>query len=105
MTGTDHSGAIIDYIRRNRVSSTEVADCLGKTGVVEGVRAINRGHFRVAPVKWVYTYEESNWTLHEQVADLEEGHVVVIDAFLLSRRRQISPAASSRTHDGRPERA
>ncbi len=28
---------IIDYIRKNRVSSTEVADALGKTGAVDGV--------------------------------------------------------------------
>ena len=45
---------IIDYIRRNRVCTTEVADCLGKTGVLENVMPINRGHFKVGNVKWVY---------------------------------------------------
>jgi len=75
----NHTDKIIDYIRRNRVSSTEVADCLGKSGAVEGVSPVTRGHFRVAPVTWVYGYDESNWPIHEQVQDIDEGTVVVVD--------------------------
>jgi 4-hydroxy-4-methyl-2-oxoglutarate aldolase len=59
------STAIIDYLRRNRVSSTEVADALGKSGAIDGVAAVNRGHYRVGPVHWVYAYDESNWPMHE----------------------------------------
>ncbi len=51
---------IIDYIRRNRVSTTEVADCLGKAGVLPNVMPINRGHFKVGNVKWVYAFDNSN---------------------------------------------
>lgn len=69
---------IVDYIRRNRVSTTEVSDCLGKTGVLEGVSAVNRGHFCVGKVKWVYAWEETNWPVHEQIQDVPEGSVVVI---------------------------
>ncbi len=72
---------IINYIKRNRVSTTEVADCLGKTGALENVMPINRGHFKVGNVKWVYAYEESNWSVHEQVIDTQEGDVVFIEAF------------------------
>ena len=32
---------IIDYIKRNQVSTTEVADCLGKTGALPNVLPIN----------------------------------------------------------------
>lgn len=71
---------IIDYIRRNRVSTTEVADCLGKTGVIENVLPINRGHFKVGSVKWVYAYKETNWDVHEQVISTQEGDIVFIDA-------------------------
>ncbi|TLM80554.1 MAG: RraA family protein [Actinobacteria bacterium] len=72
---------IIDYIRRNRVSTTEVADCLDKTGVIPGVHALNRGHFRVGPVHWAYADGESNWACHEGLRDVAEGAVVVVDAF------------------------
>lgn len=70
---------IIDYIKRNRVSSTEVADCLDKTGALPNVKAINRGHFRVGMVTWIYAFDESNWTIHEQTQELPEGRVLVID--------------------------
>lgn len=72
---------IIDYIRRNRVSSTEVADCLGKTGAIPDVRAITSGHFCVGPVHWIYTYEETNWPLHEQAEVVPENSVVLVEAF------------------------
>ena len=72
---------IIDFIRRNRVSTTEVADCLGKSGVLENVMPINRGHFKVGNIKWVCAHAESNWDVHEQVISTEENDVVFIEAF------------------------
>jgi 4-hydroxy-4-methyl-2-oxoglutarate aldolase len=71
----------VDYIRRNRVSTTEVADCLGKTGAIPDVTAVNRGHFRVGPVFWTYACEDSNWPVHEQIVDVQEGDVVIVEAF------------------------
>lgn len=72
---------IIDYIKRNRVSSTEVADCLDKSGAITGVSAVNFGHFRVGKVHWGYAFGESNWHIHEQIQDVEEGDVLVVDVF------------------------
>jgi len=73
--------AIIDYIKRNRVSSTEVADCLDKAGAVPGLTAVNRGHFRVGNVFWVYAYGGSNWDVHEQIRHVADGDVVFVEAF------------------------
>ena len=75
---------IIKKIKTNRISTTEIADCLGKTGVLPGAHAVNRGHFAVGKVKWVYAYGESNWSVHEQVRDTEPGDVVFIEAFSFS---------------------
>ncbi|MBQ7504407.1 MAG: RraA family protein [Ruminococcus sp.] len=72
---------IIDYIKKNRVSTTEVADALGKTGAVEKVKPINKGHFKVGIIKWVFACDESNWTVHEQIKDIEESHIVFVDVF------------------------
>ena len=77
----DIKSKIIDFIRRNRVSTTEVADCLGKTGALENVMPINKGHFKVGNVKWVYAYAESNWDVHEQILNTEENDIVFIEAF------------------------
>lgn len=72
---------IVDYIKRNRVSTTEIADCLGKTGVLEQVFPLNRGHFKAGKIHYVYACNESNWTLHEQLVDIKEGEIIVVDAY------------------------
>lgn len=72
---------VLDYLVRNRVSTTEVADALGKTGVLPNVMPVNRGHYRAGIIKWIYTYDESNWPIHEQVQDIEEDCVVFVEAF------------------------
>lgn len=72
---------IIDYLVRNRVSTTEVADALGKTGVLNDVMPVNRGHYKAGKIKWIYAYEESNWPVHEQIQTIEEDCVVFIEAF------------------------
>ena len=77
----DIKAQIVDKIKRNRISTTEVADCLGKSGAFKDAHAVNRGHFAVGVVKWIYAYEESNWTIHEQARDIPEGSVVLIEAF------------------------
>ena len=77
---------IIDYIKRNRVSTTEVADCLGKSGVLSGVQSISEGCYRVGEVKWVYGIDESNWSVHEQIQDAGEGQVVFIETINCGNR-------------------
>lgn len=72
---------IVEYLQKNRVSTTEVADCLGKSGAIESVQAVNRGHYVAAKVKWVYAHGESNWGVHEQICDLLEGYIVFVDVF------------------------
>ena len=85
---------IIEKIRRNRISTTEVADCLGKTGVLENSFAVNRGHFAVGNVRWIYAYNESNWSVHEQAREVQEGDVVLIEAFNCGERATIGELVS-----------
>lgn len=85
---------ILKYIKRNRVSSTEVADCLGKTGAVEGVSAVNRGHFAVGVVRYVYGHSESNWPIHEQARTIQPGEVVVMDGIDVKGRALVGELVS-----------
>lgn len=85
---------IIQYIRRNRVSTTEIADCMGKTGAVETATPVNRGHFKVGKIKYTYAVEESNWTIHEQIIDTEENDVVFIDPIECGNRAIIGDLVS-----------
>jgi 4-hydroxy-4-methyl-2-oxoglutarate aldolase len=77
----DITEQIIDKIKRNRISTTEVADCLDKSGAITGVRPYCQGHFRVGKVFWVYAFNESNWEVHEQIREAGEGDIVLVEAF------------------------
>lgn len=77
---------IIKYIKKNRVSTTEIADCLGKSGALDGVMTVNRGLFAVGNVKYIYAHSESNWPVHEQSRYVEEGDIVLIGAVNISGR-------------------
>ena len=46
---------IIRYIQENRVSTTEVADCMDKSGLLQYAYALNRGKFRVGAYMSRYT--------------------------------------------------
>lgn len=85
---------IVDYIKRNRVTTTEVADCLGKSGALEGVTAINRGHFRVGIIRWTYAYSESNWQVHKDLTDVQKEEVIFIDSFECNGRAIIGELVS-----------
>lgn len=80
---------IINYIKSNRVSTTEVADCMNKSGLFENAYCLNRGQFRVGNVKWVYAYDESNWSVHEQIRNIQSGDIVMIEAFNCGERATI----------------
>ncbi len=70
---------IIDYIMENRVSTTEVGDCLNKTGAVIGSYPINRGLFQVGRIHYVYGHSNSNWSIHEQLRELPPDRVLFVD--------------------------
>jgi len=77
---------IINLIDKNKISSVEVADALNKTGVLNDLYSLNPGKFVVGKVKYIYTYNESNWPLHEQIKDVEEDCILYIDAFECNNR-------------------
>ena len=76
----NYTNEIIKYVRRNRVSTTEVADALGKAGVLSGLHALTPDHFRVGRAHCIFTANQSNYALHEQIKEIEEGDVAIVFA-------------------------
>ncbi len=74
----DYSQEIIDYCKKNRISTTEVADALGKSGVLPKASPINLNQYRVGPVRAIFTANNSNYAVHEQIRDVKKGDVVII---------------------------
>jgi 4-hydroxy-4-methyl-2-oxoglutarate aldolase len=75
------ANAIIDKIKRNRISTSEITDCLNKSGAIPNIFPLNKGHFIVGKVFWVYAYNESNWEVQEQLRDIPENQIVLVEAF------------------------
>ena len=69
---------IREFCIANRVSTTEVADALGKAGVLPNVLPLNHGQFRVGPVRSIFAANDSNFSVHDQIRDVQKGEVVII---------------------------
>ncbi len=76
----DYRKEIIRYCKENRLSSTEVADALGKAGVISGQNALSENLHKVGNVFTVFTANNSNYAVHEQIRNVERGDVVIIFA-------------------------
>jgi regulator of RNase E activity RraA len=72
--------ACVDLINSNRISSTEVADALGKKGVIPNLKPIREGSFLAGKVHYIFTHSGTNWPIHEQAEYLPPDHVVFVDA-------------------------
>jgi len=70
--------AIIEFLQRNRISTTEVADALGKSGVLPDVRPLTSDAYRVGTVRTVFCAHDSNYAVHEQIRAVETDEVVVV---------------------------
>ena len=69
---------IIEYIRQNRISTTEVADALGKTGVMQNIFPIINDTYKVGNIHTVFIAYDSNYALHEQIRNTKENDIVII---------------------------
>ena len=72
---------IIKYIEKNKISSVEVSDALGKKGNLDGLNSINNGNFVVGEIEYIYTYNQSNWELHKQIENISEKKIIFVDTF------------------------
>lgn len=85
---------MIRLIKMNRISTTEVADCMGKSGLYENARSILPGNYRVGKVRWIYACNESNWTVHEMAREILPGEIVLIEGFHCENRAIIGELVS-----------
>ncbi len=88
---------IIEYIRKNKVSTTEVADCLGKTGNLPGIGALNSRHFAIGPVFFAYAYDGSNWSLHRQLEKVRKGDIVFVETYNCDEKAVFGEIVSKQT--------
>ena len=86
MFDIQYSDKIIELIRSHKITTTEVGDCLQKTGAVIGVHPLNAGHFRAGRIHYIYAHSNSNWSIHEQLRDVPHDRVLFVDAINVENR-------------------
>jgi 4-hydroxy-4-methyl-2-oxoglutarate aldolase len=69
---------IIDLIKLNRISTTEVADALGKRHVMGGLQPVTNDLHCVGPVRPVFVAFNTNYGIHDQVRSVQPDEVVVV---------------------------
>jgi regulator of RNase E activity RraA len=72
---------VVSLIERNRISTAQVSDALGKAGVLNNFKALTRGYHKVGKVNYIYTHSGSNYDLHKQIQFVEEDSIVFIEGF------------------------
>lgn len=71
---------IIEYIEVNRVSTTEIADVLGKTGEVDiKVKSITPRARAVGRVFYAPSFNEANWYTHYFLQDAPKKHLIYVE--------------------------
>ncbi len=90
----NYKDLILEYCIANRVSTTEVADALGKAGVFPKVQPINLNHFCVGTVHPVFATNHSNYSVHEQIRSVQQGDVVIIFSYNCDGRAIIGDLVS-----------
>lgn len=69
---------IVELIRKNRISTTEIADALGKTGSLPGLLPLNSLKYAVGKVRLIEPMNDSNYILHKEIEAVEPGEVIHI---------------------------
>jgi regulator of RNase E activity RraA len=78
---------IINIIKLNRISSTEVADALGKRGIIDiRLKPITKLNFAVGIVRYIPTFNSSNWHLHRLIENISSGEIALIEAINCQNR-------------------
>lgn len=65
-----------------------------KTGAVANVHAVNRGHFCVGAVRYIFGHTESNWPIHDQARFVQEDEVVLMDGIDVKGRALVGELVS-----------
>jgi len=88
------SSEIISTIIKNKISSVEISDALGKKGVLKKLSPLSPNHFSAGLVKYIPTWSNSNWNLHKEIQDVEEDCIIYVDQIECSERASVGDIIS-----------
>lgn len=70
---------IIEYLSKNRISTTEFADAMGKVGFIHGPKPLQQGLHIVGKIRHVQCEELNNSNVHSMILKLEKGDILFVE--------------------------
>ena len=70
---------VIEYLKKNRLSTTEFADALGKIGHIKGPKPLRNGLHVSGRVRHILTPQANNSNVHSLISELEKGDILLVD--------------------------
>lgn len=86
----------LDLIEANKISTSEISDVLGKSGLIEGLHPLNSGLFKAGVVKVVYAINDSNYEVHKQLSECDDIKDKILFIFNVNCSRAIFGALVSK---------
>ena len=77
---------IIKFLKKNKLSTTEVADALGKTGVIQNVLPITSKKYIVGNTYCIFASNLSNYAVHDASPEIKENDIVLIFTYNCEER-------------------
>jgi len=69
---------IINFLNETKLSTTEVADALGKTGVIQNVLPITSKKYIIGNTFCIFASNLSNYAVHNAAPEIKENDIVLI---------------------------
>ena len=71
----------IEYLHLVKPSTCDIADSTSEKIAITNLQNINSSEYIVGKVHWIYIDNKSNYNLHKQAVEIQNGAVVIIDAY------------------------
>lgn len=69
---------ILAALSKTRYATAEVADALGKTGAIPGVRSLHEASYATGITRCLFTANMSNYYLHQTLDEILPGELVIV---------------------------
>jgi regulator of RNase E activity RraA len=69
---------VFSFIENNKLSTSDVADALGRKGNVKRIKSVNSGHYVVGKLQYLFSSSQSNWHTHKGLEGIENGNIAFV---------------------------
>lgn len=71
---------LINYIKKNRVSTTEISDAISKKGSLKNIKPIDyqNSNHKVGRISCIFAFNDSNYLVHDGIKKVKKNDIAII---------------------------